>query len=213
MLLMLAIAVAGAASADLWRPHTRPRPLKGIPVRDYQSQPSSAKAETRSLIGLLLHRIDEPVVPVKIDGKLPARIRYFQLDRPKLVIDHCSIARVVLQIDETGNYKLNLRAEQNANFGKKDENGLPLSPKESDKFTEYLLRNQFFVRVRGLGLNPRAVEFPDLKPGAPVMFQIPQSAFWVQRAQPYHFERAGQQEDVRRYFDAVEVIEVEFWYR
>jgi hypothetical protein len=76
--------------------------------------------------------------------------------------------------------------------------------------TNYLKRNQFYIRVRCYGnfaLDEKQAA------GKPVLFEIVPAPFWVQRGQPYDFWTRQPQTLVRQYFDLIDRIEVEFYYR
>ena len=210
ILVVLFLAVSLNAG-EILRPRTRACPLAGIPAYDWYIHGASAKTEARSTQGVLLERLAVP--GIKPDPALP-KIRYFQLDRAALSVDQCTISRVAFYIDSDGNWKLTLRAEQNSPERRKVEKILPgVTAKKEEVYTDYIKRNQFFVRVRGLGANPLPVKIVEAAPAAPVFFQLRPPGFWVERAEPFHYEVFGRWEDVRRYFTAVDRIEVEFWYR
>ena len=160
---------------------------------------------------MLLERIPLPGEK-RINGA-GKRIRFFQLDRASLNVEHCSIAKVVLHLEEDGLWKLNLWAEQNMP-PRPAEHVLPgVTIRRDDIYTDYILRNQFFVKARALAVGLPADKFPEAQAAAPVLFQLAPPGFWVERGQPVHHEVFGNWESVRRYFDAVNRIEVEFFYR
>src|SRR5438876_12318420 len=106
---VLVAAVFLIGGADVLRPRTKAWPLPGVPAYDYQSGATSEKVQALSTVGLLLER---PALPGETKAK--PRIRYFQLDRASLNVQHCSISKVVFHMEEDGLWKLNLWAEQNA---------------------------------------------------------------------------------------------------
>ena len=92
---------------------------------------------------------------------------------------------------------------------------LPIPPGPiMTKETEGLKRNQFFVKVRCYGNYSVADAQPALAPPKPVLFELPTAVFWVQAAvTPYDFWARQPLPDVSRYFDLIDRVEVEFWYR
>jgi hypothetical protein len=211
-ILAFACVVACLAAADVFRPRTRVWVKPGIPVHDWHSQTSSVKVEARSTQGMLLQRIALP--GTKPNAAEPPRLRYFQLDRASLTVDHCTISRVALQMEEDGLWKLTLRAEQNYPEGKPLAKVVPGVKKQREEvFTDHIKRNQFYVRLRALAANPLPTKLVEAAPGAPVLFQLSPPPFWVERGEPYHHEVYGNWEWVRRYFNAIDRVEVEFFYR
>jgi hypothetical protein len=205
---LLLICIAGP---EPLRPRTRPCLPPGIPDREYTSGSISRPAEAQSTVGLLLELSAGAVVP---DAAKP-QIRYFQLATPGLQRDHCSISRVAFFIEEDGRWKLSLRADQNPQFGVRDSGTLFPGPRQrsGDLFTDYLLRNQFFVRVRCLAGVPLAQPLPGFAPAPPVLLRMEPPAFWVQRAVPLEWGAQGADPDLPRYFNLIDRIEVEFFYR
>jgi hypothetical protein len=218
-------AVKGLTAIDLWpRNLTKPRCETGIPNYAYRgsstlSNPASALSEA----GVLMEMLDRPpVAPARAaDGStvlLPAgpelKIRYFQLVQPWIVIDHCALSRVAVTLENDGGYGIAFRADQNPRPGSGLGVELPkLEPGERVRYTEYLKRNEFVVRIRGYGAYPLRDERPALAPGKPVLLEFDITPFMVQRGEPYQYFSRGSDERVARYFRYVERIEVEFQYR
>ena len=195
--------VAGVALAGWTRHCTRPRLETGIPIRDYQYRSRSASVMALSKTAIPLEREADAR-----RGLQPKEIQLFQWDRPSLQIDHCSISRVALQLHDDGSWVLSLRADQNR---EPEEPGTP-EERESRFQTLHLKRNQFVVKLRCYGAyrleEPRA----DETTGKPVLFELGPKRFWVQRAQPKDFWFRGNDDDVRRYFDLVDRVEIELFY-
>ena len=79
--------------------------------------------------------------------------------------------------------------------------------------TGHLLRNQFIVKVRGYASYPIATDPLKLAIGKPALVEFPLEPFWVERGKPYSGFATGTSDAVRRNFEFIERIEVEFTYR
>jgi hypothetical protein len=134
------------------------------------------------------------------------RIRYFQLDRPSLSIDHCSISQVVLQIHDNGFWVLSLKADQNPEGIEQ-----PVTPQGN--YTAHLKRNQFVIKLRCLGAFEDEPVAEESGPGRPVLFELGPVDFWVQRGQPYTFWKQGQFHGNANLPEMVDRVEIEFTYR
>lgn len=200
---LIAAAVAGAAFAGplghCMRPPTRP----GVPDRDYQYR---TRSPASSAISGTMLRMDQPAKAHR--GLAGKQIRLYQLDRPGLQIDHCAISRVALQLHDDGIWVLSLRADQN----RQDEPAAAPPPGEQRKATAHIKRNQFVVKLRCYGRYEVKEAEPEASTGKPVLVQIEPERFWVQRGEPRHFVGSGKQEDLTRYFDLIDRVEIEFFY-
>jgi hypothetical protein len=219
---IIGLLLTCAMGPQLIHPRTRTCPLPGVPGRDYQWGSLSQPREARSTIGLLLEV--SPGAPVVAGTVEKPRVRYFQLDVAQLAVDHCQISRVTFHTEDDGTWKLNLRADQNPQFrlvkdggtlfpGTPDETLFPGPRTASGRlYTEHLLRNQFFVRVRCLGGLPVQQKQPNLA-AAPVLLRMEPPGFWVQRAVPLEWGANGFNPELPIYFNRIDRIEVEFYYR
>ena len=160
--------------------------------------------------GAVLVPAPAPVVVAVAPQKAPAipRRRVFQLDQT-LSVDHCTLSAVALSVSEDGQWILSLRADQNPPVAQPATLG-GLTPQLD---TAYLLRNQFHVEVRCYGsatavLGPQA----DQGPGKPVLCQLCVPDFWVQRGQPKHVRQCNCSDDVRKSFNDIDRVEVDFYY-
>jgi hypothetical protein len=238
---------AGVLGADGIR-HYRvsPRPLCGIPPADYQPpQPPPAVRPMIAIsqVGFVLAPPATPSLPaapmsLQINGQpvspIP-RVKVFQFVPTGMQIDHCSISRMALTIQDNGFWRLSLQADQNpivetatALTTVQPASGSPPAlptapirglPKVSWKDTSFIKRNLFVIRIRGLGSFQEAIPVPPapLSIGKPVLFALNPIEFWVQNgvpfplvAQPRPFQAHP---DVKRFFDMVDRVELEFSYR
>jgi len=213
----LVLAAAGVAIAGVGRVCTRPRCACGIPAYDYQYRPQSRPQIAVSQTALLLEKVGQITVPqfdsegsaagwVATQG-IQKQIRYFQLDRPSLAIDHCSISQVVLQLHDNGFWVLSLHAEQNPQGVAQ-----PVTP--SGAYTAHLKRNQFVLNLRCFGAYTDAAA-PDPSGGAgrPVLFELGPVEFWVQRGKPYTLWRQGRFRGHPNLPELVDRVEIDFSYR
>ena len=130
---------------------------------------------------------------------------FYDLDRPKLEIDHCSISGVVLQVRSDGRWVLNLRADQNP---------LPAEGREAEYNPKlHIKRNQFVLRLRCLGNARHAVTPQAAVSGRPVLAVIDVPEFWVERREPRFVRFKGEQVEIKEFFDRIDRVEVEFYYR
>lgn len=213
----------------LTRPHYQP----GLPVRDYvpyQGLDFAQPTAVVSQIGILLPReVRLPDTPPPEQGG-PARVfrprvKYYQLDRAQLTINHCSIGRVAVSLHESGEWIISLRADQNpwmtgprhgvssSAYERGPVSAIQAPIPELERHTNDLRRNQFVVWVRAHGAHPLKENIPEASGGKPVLFQLRPEPFWVQRGQPYDFWAKGWSEGVRQFFDVIDRMEIEFNYR
>jgi hypothetical protein len=140
----------------------------------------------------------------------------YQLPVARLQADHCFLSRVGVALHDDGSYQLSFRADQNPRPG-------PDSPLVATDFSEeprltrqtaQLKRNLFLVRVRGYtGSGGVSGERPGPDLGRPAVWELPVDPFWVQNGEPYPGFVSGRSEMVRRYFEYIDRVEVEFTYR
>src|SRR5262249_47803259 len=151
-------------------------------------------------------------------------VKLFQLSKPTVALDHCSLSRVALTLHETGEWSLSLRADQNPWMtGPMREvsnpkqlqgvSALRSTAPNLAKETDSLKRNQFFVKVRCYGSFKLKEELTATSPGKPVLVELPTAMFWVQRGYPYDLMEKKQMREIARYFDLIDRVEVEFSYR
>lgn len=134
------------------------------------------------------------------------KIRVFQLDRARLAVDHCMVSNVAVQLHRRGCWVLSLRADQNP----LPVDGLvvPYEPQF------YLKRNQFHIRMRCYGMYSGGVDLPPtLQPGRPLLVDLHPTQFWVERGEPRHVRITCCDHRLTRYFDQIDRMEIEFFYR
>jgi hypothetical protein len=168
------------------------------------------------------------------------RIKVFQFTLSSLQIDHCSISRLCLTVYDNGFWRFSCQGDQNpivetatalttVQRSATTKELLPTSgrpplpvaqiqglPAGEAKYTAFLKRNLFVIRVRGLGDFREPLPVPPAPPslGKPVLFSLPVIEFWVQNGVPYPLVRtSGPNGDVRQFFDMIDRVEVEFSYR
>jgi len=201
--------LTGSLLAGLWpwqiTGRTRTQPRCGIPKADYQFGSRSQSTMSVSRTGELVFRnrigtgasVDDPT------GRIKKQIKVYQLKLPSLVADHCEISRVAFQVHNNGQWTLSLRADNHA-VKQNEENG---------RFTAHLRRNQFFLKIRCYGSYQVDENSASQSTGKPVLVQLHPPPFWVQREQPYDLHRKGYSEDFKTFYEAIDRVEVEFYYR
>ena len=135
------------------------------------------------------------------------QIKVFQLDRPSLQIDHCSISRVALQLHKNGLWALSLRGDQNPEGASQ-----VIETPAGSRQTGHLKRNKFVIKIRCFGQYRVDEEQSDTSTGKPVLLQLRPIEFWVQRAEPKDFFRRGHHPDATALFDLIDRAEIEFFY-
>lgn len=148
----------------------------------------------------MLEEQDGPRVVVRSsDSEVPEhQVKLFQWDQRSITIDHCSIADMVVQLDRSGNWTVNLRAEQN-----------PDTNSYNPSF--HIKRNKFFVRVRLYG-DPADGIHRDVSVGQPVLGQFGISEFWVENGRPKTEVQQGALVMGEGAFDMIKRAEIEFYY-
>lgn len=140
----------------------------------------------------------------QLEGHRPARlIHVYQLYDPKLDIDFCSISRVVLQMHNNGQWVLSLRADQHQR--ELVEQGY--QPRL------YVKRNQFVIRLRGYGNFAELPTAAAIQSGKPELVDLPEIKFWVQNGEPRFLRTTGHDDRIRQYFELLDRVELEFFYR
>jgi hypothetical protein len=218
-LLLGAACAVLCLGAGLWPHRTRPPYSCGVPDRPYQYRSSSATAQALSTVAILKERkpFELGAIPEAWKDKaapplvVRAQVKVYQLSVPKLQVDHCALSRVAFVLHEDGAWTLSLRAEQNVALGQ-DAKPAFATPPPDGRFSEHLKRNQFFVRVRCYGLYPLE-EKVETSTGKPALFRVDPDPFWVQRGEPYDFWRRGRCADCGSFFDLIDRVEIEFFYR
>ncbi len=154
------------------------------------------------------------IAPLSVTPAAPTQVKFYQLTQAQLAIDHCSISRVALLLEDNGHWRLSLQADQNP----KETNPVPSATAAVRQAlpqlqTSHILRNEFHVVIRGYG-GYLAAETPDSsKLGKPVMFRIEIDPFWVQNGVPRDMVWDQMSYDVSRYFDLIDRIEIDLSYR
>jgi hypothetical protein len=227
-----AMALVAAAGADDSRRRrsrfrTTPQVFCDVPDRDYvhggPSQPALAVSNTALLV-LFPGAVPADTLP---NGR---QMKYYQLNTTVLAVDHCSISRVSLAIQDDGYWTLSLRADQNAQSAVNTPLVAAATPKPvantsvpqpkpvlrgaspTTKVTDYIKRNLFTVAIRGytgyLAQGPA-----DGAPGRPVLFQLLPDAFWVQKGVPLFPKFEGIKGEIKDFYKTIDRLEVELSYR
>lgn len=128
----------------------------------------------------------------------------YQLDRPRLKIDHCEISEVALQLRDDGIWILSLRADQN----RRPAEGEPVeyNPRL------HIKRNQFVIRLRCLGAFQNEPAETTMAVGKPVLADLHTTQFWVQNGQPRYIRTGYRNLWVKEHFEEIDRVEVEFFY-
>ena len=184
-------------------PISRPRVRCDIPDRNYQFHKFSPQLRALSKTFVVLR----PGTPASVGAPRRRTIKAFQfVDTPNLVIDHCAISNMTVLLDEDGNFTVTMRAVQNAEITERR-----ITTSEPQQLvTANLLRNRFHVDVRCFGRHGPAGANPLM--GKPIVVPIELQPFWVQRGQPDTQHQVGGDPRIKRYFDLIDRVEIEFKY-
>ena len=210
--------LASAAEAGELPTHRmRPRPVCGIPNYPYQvANPNPNPTVTSaSLIRVTAGRAGVPdVIP---DSPAIGAARspiVFQLTDTRLQLDHCFLSRVAVTVYDDGRYLVNFRADQNPQLVRDIAAPLKLGERVDTVLqTTQLRRNQFVLHVRGYAMSPLRQNLPGLGLGKPALFDLPITPFTVQRGEPYYGKFEGRSDAIRRSFELIDRVEVDFTYR
>ncbi len=201
MLALIVAGLTGVAIAGIRSYCTRPNPLCGIPTRDYQFRPRSPSKTALSRPVLLLTGSDD-------EGQTIKEIKRYQLDPAELVIDHCAISAMELQIHDNGVWVLSLTATQNVQA---DGEASPAVTEEGLR-TAHLKRNEFVIKLRCYGGYGDGTARADTPVTRPVLFELDPVHFWVQRGETRHYRKEGYVNCQKRLRDLVDRVELEFYY-
>lgn len=141
----------------------------------------------------------------KSDREAPAKISFYQLEQSSLKIDQCEISRVGLQLHDGGDWVLSLRADQNR---RADDGTLPEFMPQL-----HLKRNLFVVRIRGYGNFTEAPLAAAVRSGKPELLDLGPIKFWVENGQPRYLRVGETDSRIERFFESIDRVEVEFFYR
>ena len=200
------VALESDVRAERPTGRVRPGTLPGIPDYPYTVPPDLGKVPPTTTVVSLV-RI--PPTPI------PRQPQVYQLRETRLQVEHCFLSRVALAFQEDGTYQISFRADQNPQPG--NDTASPLRPGETVQTlqqTTPLKRNLFIVKVRGYANFPdTTADRQNLSNGKPVLLEFKPIEVWVQRGQPYSGFVSDRSESVKRYFEYIDRIEVEFTYR
>lgn len=189
--------------------HTvKSKPICYLPIHDYKSMGNLPIGEQRALSGIglpLLPPVSDPNPKEKpIAGKL------FQMDREKLVINHCQVSKVALTLSESGDWSFSFDANQNkVLLG--DKILIVQRPSLKPKQTSQLLRNEFHVKARGLGLPPSGLG-PNSTLGNPSLWEIDLGKFQVENGEPGSRLHQGHNASLGKLVQATQQVEYFFTY-
>lgn len=169
----LLVGTVAATAGDLLPYHRRARVRCSLPAwPGYVTQQASPPVRTETNTVLWLELTDPPANST-LNAPVPERrIRVYQGGSP-LVVEHCSIGRVALAIDETGLWTVSLAAEQFPYI----VNGNDRQATPAARF----LRNEFHIRFRGVALAQTEDPQRVAPVGQPEMFNVALQPFWMAR--------------------------------
>ncbi len=205
------------------RYHTKPKIDCNLPQGGYSHGPQHPPATAIAYTAVLIR---DPTVAVNRTLRSGESLVYFQLKPAVLAADHCSISRVALAIRSDGYWTLSLRADQNALAGPVGPPlvavaantvvppGIMRGSSPTTRYTAYIKRNTFTVRVRGFTAF-QTEDDPNSSPGRPVLFEIQPPSFVVQRGVPLlrQFHAEANDPAIAEFFKTIDRVEVELSYQ
>lgn len=209
---LIALGIITVAAAPKFR-HSHPIVRCGIPVRDYQFQRHTQPAESVSAVAFLLREATTPTAPNALAPANALPIKVFQfVDPARLTIDHCTISRISVLVQQNGDWTLSLRADQNP---------VALDPPLVDRqvnsaepaalFTDHLRRNVFVVNLRASAFQGLPEQGSLI--GRQVVVPLAVPPFWVQRATPEYKVIHGNEPQLAAMFDKIDRVELDFSYQ
>ena len=126
----------------------------------------------------------------------------FSLRETRLSIDHCSVSRVAVTLEESGAWKVNFTGRQD-----------PFDVPEMDRprFVRFE-RNRFFVTVKLFGQYALATDPETMSLAPPQIVELEVPAFWLERGEMDSRFYSDFSPEVAAYFDVITRIEVDFQY-
>lgn len=130
------------------------------------------------------------------------RLKSFSLTESRLAIDHCSVSKVAITLEENGNWSANFTARQNP----RDVNEI-----ERPRI-ERFVRNKFYVTLKLFGQYPLATDPMTSELAQPQLAEIEVPAFWLEKGESDNVFEFAECPEVAHYFDVITRIEVDFQY-
>jgi len=185
----------------------RARRRCALPGYDYRSR---SRRSRKIDVTTTAQEIDNPATSTAggDNAKKPLRkIRVFQQGSSGLTDDHCSISKLTVSLEETGNWIVSFDAEQNPQL---------VTPVSDRPAFERFQRNWFYVELRGLGLARGAYDPNAAVLAAPQFFRIKLPVFRVEKGQTRSLRFQSQikkpNANVKRYFSQIDRVEIHFHY-
>jgi hypothetical protein len=135
--------------------------------------------------------------------KRPMAVKVYQLSVPEVRVDHCQLTQVAITIAEDGTYLVNCVAEHNPNL---------VDDKLRPPFFNFK-RNGFHLSFRGVGQAQLKDPPQQRVVGQPQYFEIAPQPFWVEAGQKRTMRWTGRCDDVDRYFELIDRVDVELRYQ
>ena len=164
------------------------------------------------------NKLNNPVTALSFEGVLdtdsavagrssplsarPVRVRSFALREKELRIDHCRISRVVVTIADTGDWMIDMMAEQNPK----------LLPNELQPRIQLFDQNRFHVTVRPLLGGP--VVSPDSLDDVvgPTVSSLSVPPFWLEKGQTKNIHHSDNDPRLANRFDSIRQVAVDLQY-
>jgi hypothetical protein len=209
--LLLAMVIGLVACELAWCHHRRKlQCVPGIPCLPYKTCQFSVVQQCSSATAVLLREeelareVQQPVLPKPERTQL----KFYLADRKELKSDQCSVSRLGVVLEEDGTWRVSLQARQNAPRPEEIETNLASQNGQVKKYTAHIKRNQFVIKVRGVGPGTE-----DLEQGQPILFEVDVPPFWVDRGEPKDVYLTGKCDRIKQVFDVTRRVEVDFTYR
>jgi hypothetical protein len=196
-----------------------PVPLRAVvtEAKATEATKTTASAAAQTAADTATNAAAAPATTQVVTRGSMANSLLFQFKPDQLKIEHCEIHSLAVQIYNDGEKScavLSLKATQNAAMDpdKVAVEGAKVSA-DSKKFTLPIKRNQFVVTVRAYAAVPIGAKSADEPPGKPELLEFGPTEFWVQRGEPMDLRKKIQDSRIPQYFEAIDRLELEFFYR
>lgn len=175
-----------------------------LPPYDYPTHRFTTPVSAGSLPAIS-YLIDGSGAAVPGDGDgATERLKTIQMDQSKLENDHCRIAQVTVTVSSRGAWFVHLLATQHP--------GIVLDAQQRPPF-ERFQRNLFRVDIRPVGLITLQRTETVSVVGKPEFPIIPPQLFWILKEETKRIQLSGQNQNIARFFDVIEQVEIHFSYR
>lgn len=130
-------------------------------------------------------------------------LKVFQIEPARLRIDHCEVSQIAVTVADSGEWHVSFQARQDPRL---------LEPAQRTEF-ERFRRNELRLEIRPILVLTARQNAGDAVLGKPELRAIETLQFWVQKEETRRIAERGLSNDLQKYFDQIEQVDVHFSYR